>query len=138
MGSCGWRGPRKIHHTLQIKKAQKGVWHMKNKKRDVTAKEIEDNIGDWTPVPKHKHAHVDALLHRVVAKEIERKEARFTMRIKRSDLERLKSMAEEQGLKYQSLVGSMIHKLVTGKLVDKTDLQKTYSAGTQKRVKKSS
>lgn len=46
------------------------------------------------------------------------KESRFTARINNHDLELLKQKAAKEGIGYQTLIGSLIHKYVTGQLVD--------------------
>lgn len=48
----------------------------------------------------------------------------FTLRLDQGDLSKLKVLAEEQGLPYQSLLGSVIHRYVNGTLVDITEAKK--------------
>ncbi|MDR3019855.1 MAG: hypothetical protein LBU66_03005 [Treponema sp.] len=43
----------------------------------------------------------------------------MNIRISKNDLDGIKLKAMEEGLPYQSLVASVIHKYVTGRLVDK-------------------
>jgi len=45
-------------------------------------------------------------------------QTKTNLRISRSDLDRTKKQAEKEGLKYQSLIKSVLHKYVTGQLVD--------------------
>ena len=47
------------------------------------------------------------------------KKERINIRMLESDLERLKQIAEEEGLPYQTLVTSILHKFTTGRLVPK-------------------
>ena len=49
---------------------------------------------------------------------VREEQTKMNLRISRSDLERIKKQAEKEGLKYQSLVKSVLHKYVTGQLVD--------------------
>ncbi len=44
------------------------------------------------------------------------KDQRMNIRIAKRDLDRLKSKALEEGMPYQTLVSSIIHKYLTGKL----------------------
>jgi len=53
------------------------------------------------------------------AKAYTAKEAKMNIRIASTELAQIKARAEEEGLKYQSLVKSVLHKYVTGQLVDK-------------------
>jgi predicted DNA binding CopG/RHH family protein len=45
-------------------------------------------------------------------------EAKMNIRISRAELDRIKKQAAKEGLKYQSLVKSILHKYVAGQLVD--------------------
>ncbi len=47
------------------------------------------------------------------------KEARITLRLSAVDLEMLKLMAEHEGMAYQTLIASVLHKYVSGRLVSK-------------------
>ena len=48
-----------------------------------------------------------------------RKDGRITLRLPTEDINLVKARAMEEGLPYQSLIGSIIHKYVTGRLVEK-------------------
>ncbi len=54
------------------------------------------------------------------AKETIKKDKRINIRISRRDLEALQRRALEEGLPYQSLVSSVLHKYVSGGLKDIT------------------
>ena len=47
------------------------------------------------------------------------KDQRMNIRISKNDLDGIKIKAAEEGLPYQTLVSSLIHKYVTGKLTEK-------------------
>ncbi|MBI4040949.1 MAG: hypothetical protein HY390_03660 [Deltaproteobacteria bacterium] len=47
-----------------------------------------------------------------------RKEARINIRLVPEELESLKEAAESEGIPYQTLVSSIIHKYLTGTLID--------------------
>lgn len=51
------------------------------------------------------------------AKRYMKKEARINIRLSEVDLSRLKRKAVEDGLPYQTLISSIIHKFVTGRLL---------------------
>ena len=50
------------------------------------------------------------------------KDQRINIRISKNDLNSIKLKAMEEGLPYQALVGSIIHKYVTGKLTEKQEV----------------
>jgi predicted DNA binding CopG/RHH family protein len=47
------------------------------------------------------------------------KDQRMNIRITKNDLEGIKIKAVEEGIPYQTLVASIIHKYVTGRLMEK-------------------
>jgi len=48
-----------------------------------------------------------------------RKEARINIRLSREDLEGIRLRAADEGLPYQTLVSSLLHKFVTGRLIER-------------------
>lgn len=56
---------------------------------------------------------------REIARQTTAKDNKITIRISGRDLELLKTMAMDEGLPYQTMVTSVLHKYVTGKLTDK-------------------
>lgn len=57
-------------------------------------------------------------LRRAAKRYIER-ESKMNIRIAPSELAQIKAKAEREGLKYQTLVKSVLHKYVTGQLIEK-------------------
>ena len=57
---------------------------------------------------------------RKAARTFIRKESKMNIRITPSELEQIKARAKTEGLKYQSLVKSILHKYVTGQLVERS------------------
>ena len=53
------------------------------------------------------------------------KSERMNIRISRNDLRRLKIKAMQQGMPYQTLVSSIIHKYVTGRLEEKREYRES-------------
>ena len=49
---------------------------------------------------------------------IRSQQTKMNIRIKRSDLEKIKERADREGLKYQSFVKSVLHKYITGQLIE--------------------
>lgn len=51
------------------------------------------------------------------------KDSRVNIRLSSADLQDIKARALEEGLPYQTLMSSVLHKYVTGKLIDPADGQ---------------
>ncbi len=86
-------------------------------KLDAYEQEIEDAIGRGE-LRRAKNA--DALIKE--AKQMaaaymrnKRKDARITIRLSSSDLAAIKRRAAEEGLPYQTLISSVLHKYTTGR-----------------------
>lgn len=56
---------------------------------------------------------------RKAAKSTMLKDKRMNIRISKRDLESLKAIALEEGMPYQTLVSSVLHKYVTGQLIER-------------------
>ena len=54
-----------------------------------------------------------------IAKEFLKKESKMNIRIDPYELEKIKECAQKEGLKYQTFIKSIIHKYITGQLVNK-------------------
>jgi predicted DNA binding CopG/RHH family protein len=70
--------------------------------------------GEWQPVK------VPACLQELqsYAKAAIAKDKRITLRLSSIDLEIIQTIAIEEGIPYQTLISSVLHKYVTGKLVE--------------------
>ncbi|HXT83767.1 MAG TPA: antitoxin [Verrucomicrobiae bacterium] len=92
-----------------------------NQKLEQYEQDIEDNLDKIKPLSsKDKTRELNKL--QSAAKEYVKKrnkEKRISIRVFASDLERIKEIAEEEGLPYQTLVTSILHKFSTGRLVPK-------------------
>ncbi len=67
--------------------------------------------GEFKPVKNQKGAKRAAVQ---AAERYMRKDARINIRLSSADLEMLKQRAAEEGLPYQSLIASVLHKYVSG------------------------
>lgn len=67
--------------------------------------------GEFRPVKEQQEAKQTAV-H--AARRYMRKDARVNIRLSTADLEMLKRRAAEEGLPYQSLIASVLHKYVSG------------------------
>lgn len=58
--------------------------------------------------------------YRTYARNTLSKNRRVNIRLSEKDLEEIKVRALEEGIPYQTLMGSVLHKYVSGRLVEKT------------------
>jgi len=82
---------------------------------DKEERQILDAIesGKWELV-KSKKTELEHYAR--AARNTLRKDQRMNIRISRADLNRLKTRAAEEGIPYQTLVASVLHKYVSGNL----------------------
>ena len=82
-------------------------------------KELRDSVerGEWKTVPKFKK---EAKRYQKYAKTTFRKDKRVNIRISTKDLTNIQKKAIEEGLPYQTLMSSILHKFVSGRLIEKT------------------
>ena len=73
-----------------------------------------DSLKSYPPEVKAKKIK----LHQQAAKDYLTKNKRITIRVYSSDLERIKYLAAQEGLPYQTYITSILHKLSTGRLND--------------------
>jgi len=59
------------------------------------------------------------LLQSSAKKFVKQKDTKMNIRISSSELDKIKKRAEMEGLKYQTFVKSILHKYITGQLIDK-------------------
>ena len=89
----------------------------KNIKLDEYEQEVEDNFEKSTPLSTEEQHHTVNLLKQAAGNYL-KKDKRITIRVYSSDLERIKMLAVEEGLNYQTFITSILHKLSTGRLKD--------------------
>ena len=101
---------------------------MKNKKNKLSKEEkiIETDLekGEWIEASKEELKRLENNAKYSIATK--RKEARISLRMSQIDVRLLKSEAEKEGLGYQTLINSILHKYITGQLVDQRMFLKTY------------
>lgn len=88
---------------------------MSKHRLDKEEKEILDAIegGEW-PLVKPKKTELGHYAE--IARNTLRKDQRMNIRISKTDLNGIKAKAAEEGIPYQTLVASVIHKYVSGSL----------------------
>ncbi len=82
-------------------------------------KEIERNISQFSPVGEQKKEFIEGIIDKANAKKS------ISLRLKTNDLELLKHRADSEGLPYQTLLSSIVHKFVSDQLVDKRSILKS-------------
>ena len=89
---------------------------MTNSEELEVAESVERN--EWSSV-----TNLQSMKDRLVqaASETALKDYRINIRISKRDVEALKTKALEEGIPYQTLVTSILHKYVTGRIVEKEE-----------------
>lgn len=88
-------------------------------KLDPFEKGIEAHIDEYVPITGEKRRRIEAILER------SRKTKNINIRISENDLADLKRKAEEEGMPYQTLISSVLHKYITDRLVDEKEILKS-------------
>jgi predicted DNA binding CopG/RHH family protein len=86
---------------------------------DRMEREIEDSAGQFRPASSEKREKVEAIL------DSARKSRNINIRISESDLNRLKARSREEGLPYQTLISSILHKYLSNRLLDEEAIRKS-------------
>lgn len=72
--------------------------------------------GEWKRIPDFTK---QAVRYREAARATLRKDKRVNIRMAERDLIRLQKTAMQEGLPYQTLISSILHKFINGRLVEK-------------------
>ena len=88
-------------------------------KLDNYEKEIEKNISKFSPISAQKKELIEGIIDKANTKKS------ISLRLKANDLELLKHRADSEGLPYQTLLSSIVHKFVSDQLVDKRSILKS-------------
>jgi len=80
-------------------------------------KELLESVekGEWKTIPNFKK---EAKRYQEYAKATFRKDKRVNIRISEKDLVNIQKKALQEGLPYQTLISSVLHKYITGRLKD--------------------
>lgn len=91
---------------------------MKKTKLDKDEKELLESFenGEWDPVSE---SGTEKKNHQQYARNTLKKDKRINIRISSRDLEEIQVIAVEDGIPYQTLISSVIHRFVSGKLIEK-------------------
>jgi predicted DNA binding CopG/RHH family protein len=74
--------------------------------------------GEWLSV---KQLDSESERFRSYARATMRKDARVNIRISSKDLQEIQKKAIEEGIPYQTLISSVLHKFVTGRLTERRE-----------------
>jgi predicted DNA binding CopG/RHH family protein len=85
-----------------------------NKEEKELLKSIEN--GEWRQIPNFKK---ETKRYQESARETLRKNKRVNIRMTERDLVRIQKKAIEEGLPYQTLISSVLHKYINGRMVEK-------------------
>ncbi len=88
-------------------------------KLDNYEKDIEKNLSQFSPVGAQKKQFIEDIIDKANTKKS------ISLRLKANDLELLKHRADTEGLPYQTLLSSIVHKFVSDQLVDKRSILKS-------------
>lgn len=90
------------------------------KKYNLDEEEIEIlksvEAGEWTSV---ENLEEEIIKHQDIARNTLKKDKRVNLRMSAKDLDAIKAYAAEEGLPYQTLISSVLHKFISGRLVER-------------------
>jgi predicted DNA binding CopG/RHH family protein len=98
-------------------------------KLDKYEREIETSAESYHPVSKKELVRIEGVLDRI------RKTRNVNIRISEMVLEELKKRSREEGIPYQTLISSVLHKFVTNRLVDEKAIRRSIEILSERRHK---
>jgi predicted DNA binding CopG/RHH family protein len=88
-------------------------------KLDKYEREIERSASSYRSVSKGERLKIENMLDKI------RKTRNVNIRISEAVLEQLKRRSREEGIPYQTLISSILHKFVTDRLVDEKTIRRS-------------
>lgn len=88
-------------------------------KLDKYEQEIERSANSYKAISAKERAKIEGVLEKI------KKTRNVNIRLSESVLEQLKRRSIEEGIPYQTLISSVLHKFVTHKLVDEESIRKS-------------
>lgn len=85
-----------------------------NKEEKAILKSVEN--GEWRSI---KNKENEIIRYEKIAKATFKKDKRINIRISSKDINAIQTKALEDGLPYQTLISSILHKYVSGRLIEK-------------------
>ena len=88
-------------------------------KLDKYERAIEREADSYRSISKKERTNLEGVLDKI------RKTRNVNIRISESVLEQLKRRSQEEGIPYQTLISSILHKFVTDRLVDEKSIRRS-------------
>ena len=88
-------------------------------KLDKYERSIENDAESYRPLSKRELQKLEGVLEQI------RKTRNINIRISEMVLEELKRRSREEGIPYQTLISSILHRYVTNRLVDEAAIRKS-------------
>ena len=88
-------------------------------KLDKFEQEIEDNIDEYIPISSEEKQQLSSIVKRAKEKKS------VSLRVNAQDLTLIKQRAEREGIPYQTLISSILHKYINDQLVDQNAILKS-------------
>lgn len=88
-------------------------------KLDKYERQVEREAGSYRSISEKERAKLEGILDKI------RKTRNVNIRISESVLEQLKRRSQEEGIPYQTLISSILHKFVTDRLVDEKSIRRS-------------
>ncbi|MBI5139414.1 hypothetical protein HZA26_02275 [Candidatus Nomurabacteria bacterium] len=92
-------------------KKRKAVFKLTN---DEQKFESEIERGEWKAIPKHESNRI----HQEMAAASRNKDARVNLRLNPEDVSKIRDKAAREGIPYQTLIASILHKYATDQFLD--------------------
>lgn len=88
-------------------------------KLDKDERRIEHEANAYRSMSKKERVQIEGILEKI------RKTRNVNIRISEAVLEQLKRRSQEEGIPYQTLISSILHKYVTDRLVDEKSIRRS-------------
>jgi len=79
---------------------------------------IEKEAIEYKKVTEKKKKNIESILEKSSKKKV------ITLRLNNNDLQQIKSLANAEGIPYQTLISSILHKYINNRFVDKKEVFK--------------
>ena len=77
---------------------------------------IEDHLEEYVPLKGKERLEIEEIIKAAAKKRA------ISLRLSNHDLTQLKNRANQEGIPYQTLISSILHKYITYQLVDKNEV----------------
>jgi predicted DNA binding CopG/RHH family protein len=92
---------------------------MKTNYIDNEEKQLVESLDNFDLTKIENDSNNIKILQQSAKRFVTKQETKMNIRISSTELDKIKETAEQEGLKYQTFVKSILHKYITGQLVDK-------------------